>query len=195
MGLLKTIDNIFGTNFYGTSQANKFDKWANSEKNYEKATSGKDVDEFKMFDFNASTYSTDLEDFAQNYINKYDENDDGVLDIDEFTNMASGGEEIPKEYGEDFDKLYTDLFNSLNLDDDEESITAAEFATMLYVSDMDWENFSETDGDVASSLDGNLDYINYQTYSSLLPSEDEEENEQYEALQYQRQMFYDNYYA
>lgn len=70
----------------------EFEKWTSSAENYEKALNGENVEDFALFDFNASTYSKDMKDFSQNWINKYDADKDGNWNYAEFVNMASEGE-------------------------------------------------------------------------------------------------------
>lgn len=168
----------------------KFDDWTNSEENFEAAISGNEVEEFKMFDINLSTYSSDLKNFAQEYINLYDEDADGSWNIEEFINMATAGAGIDPANKEAYENLYVQLFTGLNLNNKDAIIDAAEFASFLYTADVDWDNFSKTGGDVASSIDGSLDYTNYQAFSSLEPG-----TEQYENLQYQKKSFYESFYV
>ncbi len=172
------------------TRADKFDDWTNGEDNFNAVVAGEEVEEFEMFDLDLSTYSTDLKEFSQEYIDKYDEDGDGSWNIQEFTNMASAGAEIDEEYKDEYQALYQQLFEDLNIDDNADAINAAEFASFLYTADVDWDNFYETDGDVASSIDGKLDYLNYQSLSSL-----ERGTEQYENHQYQKKAFFDNFYA
>ena len=171
------------------SKADKFDKWTNSEENYKNFIEDKPVDEFEMFDFDASSYSKDLKNFAQEYINKYDADNDSVMNKSEFVKMASGGEEIPKEMEEQFNALYDELFNNLNLDEKNDEINAGEFASFLYMADLDLENYAQT-LDLASSLDGKLEYGQYQALSSLLPSD-----KGFDILQSKKQDFYNHFYA
>ena len=170
-------------------KADEFDNWTLDENNYNKSMAGEKVEEFQMFDLDISKYSTDLKEFSQAYVDKYDTSGDGVWDKSEFINMASGGEPIPKGMEKEFNALYDQLFEGLNLDDTKETITAEEYASFLYAADMDWDNYAKT-LDVASSLDGKLDYNNYQGLSSL-----EFGSDAYNELQKQKQEFYDNFYA
>ncbi len=172
------------------TRADKFDDWTNSEANCEAALNGEEVDEFEMFDIDLSTYSSDLKDFSQEYIDKFDEDGDGAWNLQEFTNMASAGLVIDDENKEAYEAMYNKMFDGLNLDDNADSINAAEFASFLYTADVDWDTFNETEGDVAASIDGKLDYVNYQAFSSLEPG-----TEKYEDLQYQKKAFFDNFYA
>lgn len=78
-----------------SQRAVNFDNWTNSAENYQTTfVEGKKVEEYKMFDFEASTYSTDLKEFAQDYINLYDKDDDGKWDRNEFISMALNQEDI-----------------------------------------------------------------------------------------------------
>lgn len=170
------------------TRADEFDQWTNSEDNYEKALAGEEVEGFQMFELDLSTYSSDLKDFSQEYIDKYDEDGDGKWSKEEFIAMASAGEGIPEEYSADYEELYTQLFNDLNLNTEDDHIDAAEFASYLYVSDVDWKTFSETEGDVGASVDGKIDFVGYNTYSD--PS-----SKNYDAMKEQKENFYNNYYA
>ncbi len=171
------------------NRADEFDIWTNSEENYEKALLGEDVQGFQMFELNLSTYSGDLKEFSQEYIDKYDEDGDGVWSKEEFTKMAVAGQEIPEEYAGVYEELYSQLFTDLNIDTKDDSINAGEFASYLYAADMDWENYSQT-GNVASSIDGNLDYLTYQSLSAFEP-----DSKAHSILQREKQDFYNNFYA
>lgn len=74
-----------------TTNVQKFDEWSGGENNYNKALNGEQVEDFKMFDFNASTYSKDLKNFAQEYINAYDSDGDSNMSFSEFVSMSSNG--------------------------------------------------------------------------------------------------------
>ena len=69
----------------------KFDEWSGGENNYNKAMNGEQVEDFKMFDFNSSTYANDLQNFAQEYINAYDSDGDSNMSFSEFVSMSSNG--------------------------------------------------------------------------------------------------------
>ncbi len=168
--------------------AKKFDKWTNNPKNYQKATEGGNVKDFKMFKFNASTYSKNLNEFSQSYINKYDENGDGVMSKCEFINMATAGEGIQDVEGAE--ELYDDLFANLNIDDKQDEISSEEFASFLYTTDVDWDKFRETGGSVIDSIDGKINYVNYQSFSSL-----SSDSEQGQLLKEQKESFYKQFYA
>lgn len=172
------------------TRADKFDEWTSSEDNYEKSLAGEEVEEFEMFELDLSTYSSDLEKFAQEYMDKYDADGNGSWDKTEFINMASAGVEVPEGMEEEMNALYDQLFEGLNLDDDKESISAKEFAAYLYASDLDWDNYVATEFDVASSIDGKINYDNYQALSGL-----DTESDAYATLQRHKQYFYDAYYA
>lgn len=243
-------------------------------------------DEFTMFGLNLSTYSKDLNNFAQSYINKYDADEDSNMNFEEFVQMASNGEQsaqllsvaselynlyknvyeeqiipqndkdddgalnvneflialghdpntIDEQTRKDVEEVFNtyntdsiegnenqllsadellvglnptlngidsqtlktqtemfDLFNTqyseLNLNGDEQ-VSSEEFATMLYASDVDWEKYEATKGDVASSIDGKLNWENYQAYTSLNSSTEQGRN-----LLMQRMAFFDNFYG
>lgn len=171
------------------SNSDKFDEWTNSEENYNKSIKGEEVDSFKMFNLDLSSYSSDLKDFSQEYIDKYDADGDGSWNKEEFISMATAGEGIPEQSSAEYTALYDQLFSDLNLDDDKKTINAGEFASYLYAADMDWGNYAKTN-DVASSIDGKLDYNNYQALSALDPN-----SNAHSTLQAQKQAFYDNYYT
>ena len=75
------------------------------------------------------------------------------------------------------------------IDKEADSINAGEFATMLYAADMDWNNYAKTK-DVVSSLDGKVNYDQYQGFSSMI-----EGDKQYETLKKEREDFYNTFYA
>lgn len=184
--------NIPDGNYFNT--AKNFDAWTNSADNYNKALVGEQVEEFSMFDCQSlGTYSSDLKQFAQDYINMWDADGDGHWNIDEFITMSTGGEGIPENFSAEMKNSYNELFNALfanlNLDDKKDSISAGEFASYLYAADMDWGKYAET-GSVAASIDGKLNYNNYQGLSSIM-----EGDSAYEFLQSEMADFYNYYYA
>lgn len=172
------------------TRADKFDDWTNSEDNYEKSLAGEDVDEFTMFELDLSTYSSDLKEFAQEYIDKYDADGNGSWDKSEFIKMAGAETDVPEGMEEDMEALYNQLFTDLNIDDNKDEISAGEFASYLYAADLDWDNYKATDFDVASSIDGKLSYDNYQGLSGLDPNSDA-----HDVLQRHKKYFFDAYYA
>ena len=195
-----------------SSIVNKFDDWTNSEENYNKALNGEQVEDCQIFDLNLSTYSSDLKNFAQSYIDKYDSDKDASFNYSEFVNMCTNGAEsagglkfaksvnnflsnklginIPslQEKAALYDEMQTQ-FETFSFDKNADKINAGEFASVLYTADLDWDNYAQT-GDVASSIDGKLNYNNYQGFSLITPGVDG-----YETLQGERQDFYDNFYA
>lgn len=190
---------------------NKFDDWTNSKENADKLVNGEQVDGFQMFDLNLSTYSSDIKGFAQEYINKYDKDEDSSFNYSEFVDMCTNGVESAgglkfAKFMNDalmgiFGKSFTSLqekaalhdemqiqFGTFSFDEDSTKISAGEFASVLYTADLDLNNYAAT-GDVASSVDGNLSYENYQGLAMITPGV-----EGYETLQYERQDFYDTFY-
>lgn len=190
---------------------NKFDDWTNSKENADKLVNGEQVDGFQMFDLNLSTYSNDIKGFAQEYINKYDKDEDSSFNYSEFVDMCTNGVESAgglkfAKFMNDalmgiFGKSFTSLqekaalhdemqiqFGTFSFDEDSTKISAGEFASVLYTADLDLNNYAAT-GDVASSVDGNLSYENYQGLAMITPGV-----EGYETLQYERQDFYDTFY-
>ena len=265
----------------------EFEKWTMSEENYTKALNGEEVEDFEMFEFDASTYSSDIKEFSQEYINLYDEDKNGELNLNEFITMSSSGQDnaellqtaseiynIQKEatqenvmnvydkdgdgglgFGEflnsihydlsnfkyqdiidlkevfdvmntdnkegnennvlsvdeiivgtletigneydtqtiklqhDMYNLYKEQFSTFSFDENKETINAGEFASVLYSSDLDLENYAAT-GDIASSIDGKLNYLNYQTLPMLDINSDS-----YKTIQSERADFYNNFYA
>ena len=179
-------------NYYNT--AKNFDKWTNSEDNYNKSINGEQVEEFSMFESkNLAIYSSDLKQFSQEYINMWDADGDGAWSKEEFIAMSTAGEGIPESIPEETQKAYAELFDALyanlNLDDNKESISAGEFASYLYTADMNWEKYAET-GSVADSVDGKLDYVAYQGLSSIM-----EGDAGFEQLQAEKADFYNYFYA
>ncbi|MBQ9245109.1 hypothetical protein IJ182_02450 [bacterium] len=168
--------------------AQNFDNWTNSEANYKKLENGEEIEDFKMFDFNASSYSSDIKDFAQEYINLYDNNGDGVWNREEFINMALGGQDIPDEYKEQISQFLGERFDALNLDNNKDSIDAKEFATELFLSDLDLKKFAETDGSLVDSLDGKVDYLQYNLNA-------DPDYVDYDYIQELKSAIYNNFYA
>ncbi len=166
-----------GINFNADSRAVKFDNWTNSEENYNKAVNGEKVEDFQIFDFNPSSYSKDIKEFAQEYIDLYDTDGDGKWDKDEFTRMSLGGAEIPEGMEDQFNELFSKLFDALNLDDDKDSINAGEFASALFIADADAET-----GDP----DGKINYNDYSNLGALTQDDN---------IQGVRKDFYDYFYG
>ena len=174
--------------------AKNFDNWTNSSDNYNKALNGEKTEDFEMFKAGSlQTYSSDLKKFSQDYIDMWDSDGDGSWSKDEFIMMSTGGEGIPTDLSEDvqaqYAQLFDDLYANLNLDNNKDSISSGEFASYLYASDMDWENYAQT-GDVSSSVDGKLDYTTYQGLASIM-----EGDAGFETLQSEKADFYNYFYA
>ena len=277
----------FGVSNNNYSKIEKFNEWTNSSENYAKNQNGEKVEDFEMFNFNASTYSSDIKGFSQEYINKYDADQDKNWNYSEFVDMATEGKEngdllsvadqlyslhkdayeenVIGKFDKDGDKglnffefldsqnffsfkgfgikkffqlknafegintqkepenkkqvldadelllattpdiegidtetlkqqsdLHKEMkkqFETFNFDSNAESINAGEVASVLYSSDLDLENYAAT-GDIASSVDGKLDYINYQTFPMF-----EKGSDGYNTIQRERSDFYNNFYA
>lgn len=170
------------------SKVKNFDNWTNSEENFNKAVSGEQVEDFQLFEFNAPTYSKDIKNIAQEYINLYDENGDGEWNKEEFVKMALGGQEIPAGLEDAYADLFGKAFDDLNLDDKKDSINSAEFASQLFIGDLDLQKFADTDGSLVDSLDGKINYVQYN-----LNSDPDYVN--YDYVQDLKSAFYNNFYA
>ena len=97
-------------NYYNT--AKNFDNWTNSSENYDKSINGEQVEEFSMFESkNLATYSSDLKQFSQEYINMWDADGDGAWSKEEFIAMSTAGEGIPESIPEETQKAYAELFS------------------------------------------------------------------------------------
>ena len=81
--MVNSVNNS-GNNYEIKKNADNYNNWQNSSENFSKSCNGEKVEDFKMFDFNAETYSSDLKEFAQEYINKFDSNKDGKLNENEY---------------------------------------------------------------------------------------------------------------
>ncbi len=167
------------------NSASSFDNWANSAENYNKSISNEEVEDFSMFeDFDLGSYSSDLNEFSQDYIDLYDEDKDGSWNYEEFAEMALGGTA-------DLDTIQSqaDLYNGLKTyyqdsviaqydDDGNGTLSEAEFYEAIGVStdglsNSELESLRETftafnvdeDGDAAELsaeeilLAANPDYI------------------------------------
>lgn len=266
------------TELFEINKEDEFDAW---NQGYDIDENG-NVEDFSMFEFNPSTYSKDLKDFAQKYINKFDKDGDGELNQDEFTEMAldeytqtalgTDAEQLKSNYDtvsklismyqdnvvskydkdndgvinkDEFfelndvdtskitdeerknwdeaferfnisapeeddntisareimynDSLNTSLkdkintintkysmyksiesnFNELNIDGKKENatISAKEFASMLYTTDVDWDSYSQDpEREAGNHIDGKINFINY---NSLPGKENFEEQMKY----------------
>lgn len=186
---LPETDSFIKAESEENSNIANFEEWTSSEENLEKSLNGEKVDDFEMFELDLSSYSKDLKGFSQEYVNNWDSDGDGKWNKEEFISMSTSGQEIPEDQKDSMNAMFEQMFNDLNLDDDKDSISAEEFATYLYASDMDWDNYTKT-GDVASSIDGKLNYDNYQAFSAL-----ESDSNAAKTLKNERQDFYNNFYA
>ncbi len=179
------------TEIYSITDADKLNNW-NSSENAEAYDNGEEIDDLEMFDYDQDTYIEDVEAYAQEFINKYDEDGDGNWNQAEFNAMASDGVEIPEEDAAEFSKLYKTLFEDFQMDEDNETISAGEFASQLIMGDIDWANCAENTPIselVGSKVDGNLNFENYNSVSAD-PTLDT-----YEDDLSTRKDIYDNYYA
>ena len=187
-----------------SNRAQQFDKWTNSEENYNKALKGEKPEEFQVVDMNGDKpYNQALKDFAQEYINIFDKNADGKWNFDEFMDMSCGEliEQEMESYKEFCDEeQLTDIkkdlknllapsnkmyFDNLNLDDKKDEINAGEFATMLLMGDLNLDKYMEY-GISSDSVDGKVDYSQYQAISGDTTTK---------WIQNERKDFYDYFYA
>lgn len=194
-----------------STRINNFDNWTNSQENYEKSLNGEKVEDFKMFDFDSSSYSSDLKEFSQEYIDKYDKNKDENWNYSEFVDMATNSQEsalglfcgkvansvlnffgIKNEKTQlksDMYDLFKEQFSTFSFDDNAKKINAGEVASVLYSSDLDLQNYAAT-GNISSSIDGKLDYNNYQSFPLLGV-----ESDSYKVIQTERSDFYNYFYG
>lgn len=177
-----------GIDFNANVRAKAFDDWTNNPENFNNFAAGKEVEDFQLFEFNPGNYSKDIKNIAQEYINLYDENGDGEWNKEEFVKMALGGEEIPAGLEDAYADLFAKAFDDLNLDDKKDSINAEEFASQLFVGDLDLKKFAETDGSLVDSLDGKVNYIQYNLNS-------DPDYVDYDYVQDLKAAFYNNFYG
>jgi hypothetical protein len=130
--------------------------------------------------------------FSQEYIDLYDENKDGVWDFNEFSTMATGGQEIPPALKADYEALHKTLFDDLNLDKNTNEINAGELASMFMMGDLDMNAYAEY-GISSDSLDGKIDYGQYQAVSSAVAMDSGENVAKWSKQE--RQDFYEYFYA
>jgi|GEM_PF-4030282 len=176
-----TSINGIGNNY---SHADKFDDWTNDKSNYQDVLNGGNGGEFQMFEFNPNSYSKDLKEFSKEYIDKFDDDKDGQWNREEFKKMAANGAELTKE----MDEMLNKAFDGLNLDDKKEAISPEEFASQLYITDLDLNNYAKT-LNAASSLDGKFTFDEYQGKSSIMPGD-----KGFETLQKQKADFFNHFY-
>ena len=179
--------NAVGASGDDYNRGQEFNNW-NSMENGNKFLAGENIDDFEMFDFNPSTYSKDLKEFAQDYIDLYDEDKNGQWDYDEFYNMATDGVDVPPEQEEQYKQMFKALMGNMNLDGDGENITAEEFAAELFASDLDLEKFAQTDGSLVDSLDGKVNFFQYNANAD--PS-----NPNYDYIQFLKADFFEHFYG
>ena len=84
--------------------------------------------------------------------------------------------------------MFASQYSELDIDGDGQ-ISSGEWASMLYAADLDWENYAQT-GDVASSIDGKLNWENYQAMPLITKG-----MSGYETLKQEKEAFFDNFYA
>lgn len=173
----------------GTDKIDNFDMWSTSSPIVNSIMKFFGLGDFKMFDFNAETYSSDLKEFSQEWIDKYDADKDGNWNYNEFVSMSTNGKQNVDDLDEATNKMFMEQFQTFSFDENSDSINAGEVASVLYSSDLDLDNYAKT-GDVASSIDGKLDYNNFQTYPML-----DTESDEYKTIHKERSDFYNNFYA
>lgn len=144
------------TAVFDVTYTNDIDDWDNDENITKLSTSTSDIS-FKMFEYDKSTYVSDLTQFAQSHLDKYDNDKDKSLNSDEFTSMLTQGATIS-----DADKsLYNNLLNDWDLNKDG-SLNAEEYAAYLMFSDKYGQE----------SPDGKLSLRSYNTLKFASQGED-----------------------
>ena len=154
-------------------KVDEFEKW-NSPENAVKFLFGEEIEDFKMFDYekgNSDDYFSKLNDFSQEYINKYEADGDKSLDKDEFIALGMSGMSFDKEYVEALgyeynletaeilennQKAILSILYEGFLMNDKDGIQADEFASQFLMADY----FDAPDG----TSDGK---INFNTYNSF----------------------------
>lgn len=164
-------------------EADALDAWS-SEENLDKYFNGEIVEDFEMFDalgegMSTEEYVENLTEFSQAYIDKYDQDGDGKWSQAEFDLMTREGEEdiekyakeqlaqgmdgieIPEEIVSQYVGSLTDMnklfFESYQMNDDNTTISADEFASQLFMADMNEEGY----------VDGKIDFVQYNTFASM----------------------------
>lgn len=156
------------------NSADAFDAWQNSKDNYEKVENGKkdEIETFQLFDYNAQAenvekaYADSMRTFSQQYIDKYDKDDNGKMDFDEFVNMQEAAYE--QLFGEKIDTTIPgvtdqlkDAFGQLSNINGEEGedqfIDAEEYGAFLSVVDAMDEG----------KMDGNINYFLFNAIPGL----------------------------
>ena len=189
------------SDFAINNKAQLFDKWTNG--NYNKSSDG-NVEPFKAVDMEGDKpYNQALKDFSQEYINLFDVDKNGSLNFDEFMEMSCGelinqemdfykdyfNEEELAGIRQDLKEILTPMnkeyFDHLNLDEQTDEINAGEFATMLLMGDLDLEKYEQF-GISSDSIDGNIDFAQYQTMSGDTTTK---------WVKQERQDFYNYFYA
>lgn len=95
-------------NNFSSPRINKFEEWTSGDKNYNKFLNEEKVEDFQMFEFEGSSYIGDLKDFSQEWIDKYDADEDKNLNYNEFVSLANDGQ-IEADTLSTADKMYNDL--------------------------------------------------------------------------------------
>ncbi len=149
------------TEVFAITAGDKLNNW-NSNDNMDAYCAGEEIDDFAMFDYDKETYINDIKNFAQEYINKYDSDGNGVLSFEEYSEMLSEG--FDEEYNDAFNTAYQTLFEDFQMDSDKESISADELASQFLISDIDWDNLG--DKDYLDGVDGKLNFVAYNTIAA-----------------------------
>ncbi len=174
------------TGLYEITKADELNNW-NSDETLDKYLAGETVEDFEMFDASdKSQYLSNIKQFAQEYIDKYDSNGDGVWSEDEFATMAH--DNVEGEVTDEHLALYSQLFNDFQMDEESDNINAGEFASQLMMGDLDWESFA-AGADAMDVLDGKLDFYNYNSVAA------DPFNETYQSELAIRTKFYDAFFA
>lgn len=158
---VKNGTNKGETELFGISQADEFNAWTT---NPDTDVNG-NVEDFSMFNFNASTYSKDLKDFAQKYIDKFDKDGDGELNQDEFTALSGFNPEELKTNYENLSKLismYQEMFVSEHDKDKDGVLNKNEF---FELNNIDTSKLTEEEKEYWNNI--------YESYNINSPNEDD----------------------
>lgn len=190
------------------TKADELQEW-NSYDNAIKYSNGEEIEEFQMFDalgenMSDKEYFAALQSFSQSFIDKYDSNDDGLMDETEFEMMATDELGV-EEYAKQITQKEVDFMKSMNGNQFEipedlinESITQTAqmlpeqnktlFAAMQFDDDATTISSSEfaaqflyADMNENGNVDGKINFLNYNTFTDL-SKEDREYN--YSTVEY-----------
>lgn len=168
------------------TKADEFAKW-NKDNNENVKNNGADISQVEDFTISdkaavSSTYLNNFENFAQQYVNKYDTDKNGTISYDEYSAMSD------YEGKGQSDDVKKKLFDDMQMDDDKTSISTKEFVAHFMTTDVDYKNLNK-DSSPENAMDGKINFETYNSFGNDINSSD------YQNEVNIRQSFYNRKYS